>query len=325
MISPAVIIIALLVFVSLILSFVLGWNNSGLMAGNLSNLVNYRTSLGVTLAGVFLGLMLEGSKMTHSIVGNLITLQPTNLELLVGAASSLALFLPLAVARIPVSLSNCVVGAFVGVALSDSTSISSRFLTEVVGSWLMAPLVCLLVAVAFYEVISRAMRSTSLTTASWASRMILLGSVFYVAYALGANNGGMIFSFISQSTNPESSTLLLFLVEISIYIAIVLGTTMFGEPIATIVGGKIVQLSGLKTVSALLSTAFVAWTFTQFSIPVSLTQMVIGGMVGAGIARGPTIVNRFELFSMVWHWVLVTVLCTLLGYAIGYSLHIINL
>ena len=202
MISPAVIIIALLVFVSLILSFVLGWNNSGLMAGNLSNLVNYRTSLGVTLAGVFLGLMLEGSKMTHSIVGNLITLQPTNLELLVGAASSLALFLPLAVARIPVSLSNCVVGAFVGVALSDSTSISSRFLTEVVGSWLMAPLVCLLVAVAFYEVISRAMRSTSLTTASWASRMILLGSVFYVAYALGANNGGMIFSFISQSTNP---------------------------------------------------------------------------------------------------------------------------
>ncbi len=314
------ILVGLVIFVSLLLAVVLGWNNSGLTVGNLTNLANYRISLFVTLFGILAGMLIEGSKMNHSIFGNLIITHLTNGEIIVGAATSLAFFLPLAVAKIPVSLSNCVVGAFLGVAISADGSISSGFLLEIIGSWMVAPFVCMIVSIAFYKASSSITQSLSLPEVSWANRMILLVSVFYVSYALGANNGGLIFSFIVQSTGLGLSFPLILLTELSIYFAIVVGTTLFGKSIAKIVGEKIVQLSGLKTASALMSTAFVVWIFTQISVPISLTQVVIGGMVGAGSARGPTIVNRSELFSLIWHWILVTILCALLGYAVEYLL-----
>lgn len=313
-------LLALVLLFSLLIAVVLGWNNSGLTTGNLANLVNYRVSLIVTLSGIFAGLLVEGPKMIHSIFGNLITVQPTNGEILIGVASSLALFLPLAIAKIPVSLSNCVVGAFLGVALAGNASLNPEFLVEVIGSWLIAPFICMIVSIAFYEAASRGTRSMSLPNVSWANRLILIVSVFYISYALGANNGGIIFSFIAKSSGLGSSMSLNFLAELSIYLAIVVGTVVFGKSIAKIVGEKIVQLSELKTVSALLSTAFVIWIFTQISVPVSLTQVIIGGMVGAGSAKGPTVLNRSEIFSLIWHWILVTGLCALLGYFVEYLL-----
>ncbi|MDG6907031.1 MAG: inorganic phosphate transporter, partial [Nitrososphaerota archaeon] len=309
------------ILVSILLAFVLGWNNSGLTTGNLTNLIRYNISLAVTLLGMLAGFLLEGSKMTQSIVGNLVTTHISSGDVLVGAATSLVLFFSLAIAKIPVSMSNCIVGSFVGVAISSNVSVSYTVLLRIVGSWLVAPFICAGVAIAFYEIGERAVKSTSLSTASWANRIVLLLAVFYVSYALGANNGGMIYSIIVQSSGMEFSTGLLYLIEISIYVAIVTGTALFGKSIAKVVGEKIVRLSSLKTVAALLSTAFVTWAFTQISVPISLTQVVIGGMVGAGSAKGPTVVNKSELFSMIWHWVLVTILCAILAYGVEYLYH----
>ena len=314
----------LLILFSILLAFVLGWNNSGLTTGNLSNLIRYNISLAVTLLGILAGLLVEGSKMSHSIVGDLVTIHLTNQELLAGTATSLVLFLILTIAEIPVSLSNCVVGAFLGVAISANASISFAFLVRVIGSWLIAPFVCVVVAIAIYEVASRAMKSSSLPATSWTNRIILLVAVFYVSYALGANNIGMILSFVARSSVTESSAHLLFFVEISIYAAIVAGTALFGKSIAKVVGEKIVQLSELKTVSALLGAAFVTWAFTQIAVPISLTQVVIGGMIGAGSARGPTVMNRSVLFSIIWHWVAVTILCIFLGYGAEYLIRSIT-
>ncbi len=309
-------IFGILIFASLFLAFVLGWNNSGLTTGNLANLIEYRFALSITLAGMLVGFLIEGSKMTHSVIGGLVAGPLTNQELASALIVSLLLFLALTVLEIPVSLSNCVVGAFCGVSISGSTTISSGFLVVIIGSWLIAPFLCMGVAVAIYEIVATSVRSVSLPTTSWANRILLIIAVFYVSYSLGANNGGMIVSFIANSASMSS--FVLSVIGISIYAAIAAGTILFGKTIARVVGNKIVQLNELKTVSALLSAAFVTWIFTQISIPLSFTQVVIGGMLGAGIARGPTIVNRSELFSMIWHWIAVTILSSSLSYGLEY-------
>ena len=54
------------------------------------------------------------------------------------------------------------------------------------------------------------------------------------------------------------------------------------------VGDKIVGLSQMKTLSAMLASAIVTAVLTVFSVPVSLTQVVIGGMLGAGLSRRPS-------------------------------------
>jgi phosphate/sulfate permease len=93
-IVPPLEVISILVLVCLLLAFVVGLNKSGLTTGNLSNLVNYRLAVFLTLAGMLLGFIVEGSKMTQSILGKLVIISSNGgTEILIGALVSLALYL----------------------------------------------------------------------------------------------------------------------------------------------------------------------------------------------------------------------------------------
>jgi phosphate/sulfate permease len=308
------VIVALLILACLALSFVLGWNNSSLTTGNLSNLITYNAAVIITLVGVFAGFILEGSDMTRSVLGKLIVTPIGGAEILAAALISLMFFLALTLTKIPVSLSNCVVGSFVGVALASNAAMSSSDLIEILVSWLLAPFFCLGVAIVIYEIAIHSEGRLPLPTVSWLNRLVLFAAVFYVAFSLGANNVGLILSFVTHVA--KTSFPIELGIEVAIYFGIVLGTILFGKSIAKVLGEKIVSLSQVKTLAAVLATAFVTWTLTQFSIPVSLTQLVLGGMLGAGSARGPTVVNRRELLTMILRWAAVTILCTLSGFAI---------
>jgi phosphate/sulfate permease len=307
-------LIPLLVLICLALSFVLGWNNSSLTTGNLSNLVTYNGAVILTLAGMFLGFILEGSHMTQSVLGKLIVSQIGTVDILVGALVSLVLFLMLTLTRIPVSLSNCVVGSFVGIALAGNAAVSSTTLIEILASWLIAPFITMGIAVLIYEVTTHSERKLSLPSVSWINRLILFGAVFYVAYSLGANNVGLILSFVTHAMKASFPVEQELGIELAIYVGMVFGTVLFGKSIAKVLGERIVALSQVKTLAAMLATAFVTWVLTQFSIPVSLTQLVVGGMLGAGSARGPTVVNTRELLTMILRWTAVTIFCTLVGF-----------
>ena len=306
----------LILVLAIILAFTLGWNNSGLTTGALSNLVQYGVALGITLLGILVGLFAEGSKMSQSILGNLIPSNAPVEAVIAGLAASVILFLLLTMIRIPVSLSNCVVGAFVGVALSGGLPINGAHLTEIVISWFLAPFFCVLVSIAIYEIIIWAESSRSLVSISWANRIVLLVSVFYISYALGANNLGLILSFIGSINYSFFSGIQFVSIEVVVFLAFACAAILFGRAIAKVIGDKFVVLSQIKTLAALLGGATVIWTFTQFSVPVSMTQVVIGGMLGAGLARGPTIINKTEVATVVRDWGLVTVFCAGLGYAL---------
>jgi phosphate/sulfate permease len=308
-----------LVLACLSIAFVLGWNNSGLTTGNLANLVSYNIAVFLTLIGVFAGFILEGSKMTSSVLGKLVITPIGSSEILVGTLVSLVLFFVLTLTKIPVSLSNCVVGSFIGVAIANRALLSPQALIEIVGSWLIAPFFCMGVSVLIYVVTVRSEKSISLPSVSLINRLVLFGSVFYVAYSLGANNVGMILSFVTKSNQSAISQYEVLGIEAVIYFGIALGTVLFGKSIAKVLAEKLVALSQIKTVAAMLGTAFVTWVLTQFSIPVSLTQIVVGGMLGAGSAKGPTIVNKQELFTIIRRWTAVTILSTITGFAIAFA------
>jgi phosphate/sulfate permease len=293
------------------------------MTGNLANLVTYRLALILALVGMFVGFIAEGDKMTHSVFGKLIQSTIGVQEILIGLSVTFFLFLILTIVKIPVSLSNCVVGSFVGVALASKAVLSVSFLIEVLASWIIAPFFCMGVVILIYLALIKSEKSISVPTVSWINRLVLFGVVFYVAYALGANNVGMILSFAINANHSLGSVFGSELaVEAGIYFGIALGTAFFGKALAKVVGDKIISLSQIKILSSMLGAAFVTWLFTQFSVPVSLTQVVIGGMLGAGSARGPTVINRSVLVTMIRDWVIVTLLCT--GTGFGFSYLIIN-
>jgi phosphate/sulfate permease len=130
------------------LAFVFGWNNSGLSTGNLANLLNYKEALTLTLLGTFVGLITEGSKMSQLISGKLIPPSQISVTiLLAGAATSLLLLFVLTIFKLPVSLSNCVVGSFAGAALATGAGLNQTFLFEILASWVAVPFVTAGVAV----------------------------------------------------------------------------------------------------------------------------------------------------------------------------------
>ena len=238
----------------LVFGFAFGWNNSGLTTGNLSNLVNYNIALVLTIAGVFTGLLILGGRMSSSIIGKLVSTNIPSSAILAGVIVSVALLILLTVFRLPVSLSNCVVGSFLGAALASQSSVHTTFLIEIVGSWLAAPFLCAIITILAYGIVVKLENRFALSTVSLVNRMLLVIAVFYVSFTLGANNIGLIVSFARNNSLVGSNIIL----EISIFLATSLGMILFGKSIAKVVGDKIVVLSQIKTLSAMLGSAIVA-------------------------------------------------------------------
>ena len=94
----------------LVFGFAFGWNNSGLTTGNLSNLVNYRLGLVLTILGMLTGLFVLGNDMSSSIAGRLVDVNISDVAIIAGLIASISLLIVLTLLRLPVSLSNCAVG-----------------------------------------------------------------------------------------------------------------------------------------------------------------------------------------------------------------------
>lgn len=302
--------IYLLVPSLLIFGFAFGWNNSGLTTGNLSNLMSYNFALILTIAGVFAGLFIFGREMSSSVVGKLVSASITGNAILAGVVASVALLVLLTVLKLPVSLSNCVVGAFVGAGLASHAVVSGGFLIEIIASWVIGPFLCALVTIVAYLIVVRLERNFSLPVVSYVNRMLLMISVFYVAFALGGNNIGLIVSF-SKTTSFSS-----WFLDAAVFLTTAVGMVLFGKSIARIVGDKIVGLSQVKTLSAMLGSAIITSVFTFLAFPVSLTQVIIGGMLGAGVAHRPSIVNNREIAELIAGWTLVTLASAGLGFVL---------
>jgi phosphate/sulfate permease len=296
----------------LVFGFAFGWNNSGLTTGNLSNLMNYRLALAVTIMGVLVGVLAMGQDMTRSIFGKLVASDMPSNAVVAAVAVSIGLLILLTMFRLPVSLSNCSVGSFIGAALASSTGIKGYFVVEITVSWFAAPLLCAVVTPLVYYIVVRLENGSSLVSVSLLNRVLLLSSVFYVSFALGANNVGMMVS-LSQTRSDSY-----FYLEIAIFIATSLGMILFGKSIAKVVGDKIVGLSQVKTLSAMLGSALITTIFTILSVPLSLTQVIIGAMLGAGAVQRPSIINKMELSIMILGWALVTLASAGLAYLLTY-------
>jgi inorganic phosphate transporter, PiT family len=251
--------------------------------------------------------------MSGSIVGKLVSTSLPTSGLFSAIIVSVAMLFILTLLKLPVSLSNCTVGAFVGAALANGTAIRFASLTEIIASWIIVPFTCTLLSFLVYELTIRIEQSRSLVSVVRANRLVLASTVFFVSFMLGANNLGVIQSFAAIGANGSRSILF----ELLLFGSAALGIVLFGKMLAAVVGEKIVGLSQIKTFAAMLAAAIVILVLTVFSIPVSLTQVIIGGMLGAGISRRPWAVNSREIGVLIAGWAAVTLASAGLGYAVS--------
>ncbi|MGQ9718832.1 MAG: anion permease [Nitrososphaerales archaeon] len=290
---------------ALLIAFVFGWNNSSLCTGSLtsSGLLSYKKSVALASLGLALGALIEGGKMRTSLIG-FVTESTSTPALLSIFITTLSLMLILTLLPIPASLSHLSVGAYVGANFAIGSLIDTNALGLIILSWLLVPVFSAIITTLLYLLTTRIAQRFSLLALDAFNRVAVMTVVFYIAYALGANNIGMMNGLYMPFIYGD--LILSELMVTIMAISAVMGIVIFGKRITKTVGEGLIVLSPKGVLTGMFSSALLMWLFTQFSIPISMTQAIVGGIIGAGLVKRHVIFNRNILYEIIGSWVVVT-------------------
>lgn len=292
----------LLIGLAAVLSFLFGWNNSSLLVGNLrgAGSLSYRSTIMISVAGLLLGVVLEGSKMVSTLGGSLVP-APTSAVLLSTVLVSVILVFVLTLLDLPVSFSMIIVAAFLGAAYTSALPVNVGRSVDVVGFWFAAPVVTAAIAFVVYRSVARSVSRFGILAVDSLNRAGAVVSALAVSYTLGANNIGLFYASVGASAvgQPVNLGLMLLLV-----IATVVGViTLGGNALGGTIGDKMLTLSPQGVFAAFISSALVVWAGTQLALPISITQCILGGMLGVAFSRVASAFNRRLVGDTLSLWV----------------------
>jgi phosphate/sulfate permease len=107
-------------------------------------------------------------------------------------------------------------------------------------------------------------------------------------------------------------------------IAMAIGALTWGRPILEKVGKGIVQLDLSMGVGAKLAQSMTAHTSAALGFPTSMNQALIGGVGGAGAARGLKTVDMAAMKEIVISWFLTPIMAGIVSFIL-YSVLSYNL
>ncbi len=265
-----------------LLSTIISGNNSALILGPLNSSRIMGKFSGSLFISIFmsLGLVLEGMKMLPPI-----HLIPSYVPFVY--LSVLIVFVIFSILSYPLSAGMVFTGSILAFSLIMN-EMDYFYYTIVFISWIVAFLFSIIfgfIIYSFSEKTKRPFRGYSFTIT------FLLSSAF-LSYTLGSNTIGLIYS-ISPS----------FLNLISSIAGIFFGTFIFNFLTYKTVTKSIVNLNAYRSFVSQLSSAIIVESFTQFHIPVSITQGVIGSMVGSGLKKGYREINLLKVNQLIFSWI----------------------
>lgn len=301
----------LLIPIALYTSFVFGINNSGLSTGSLlASGFSYKKGIALTGAGFVAGALLEGWKMGgtfHSLTGS-----STMSVLVVTLIITAIIFSIFSFIGFPISLVNVLIGSYVGASLANGLIINFTYMNLLVLSWIALPFLAAIATIGAYKLTVRLLSNVSPVGIGMFHLVTIPVIVFYTAYSLGANNIGLLYH-ISLWEEQSIHLLILTLLPIASFFGV-----MKSGKTSIFVSEGVVGHSPLTIFSSLLVGAILIWIFTQAAIPVSLAQVLIGGLIGVNLYRKPRTYNRSALIKLIGSWVGVTLASFVAALGLGF-------
>jgi len=295
----------LLVLLCLIGSCYVGWN---IGANDTANCIGPTVGSGimdfpraVALAAIFVvvGAVFGGRGVIENVGTGIIPSKIDHKAILVGLLCA-GFFVTLAtIWRVPVSTAQSIIGAVTGLGLALNTHVETRELIRILGSWVICPILALLMSYVLYLTIARILtRSKHQRTLFAMSRYVMILASCYVAYSLGANNVGNSTGLI-HNMGKFDVRLLALLGGVSIAV----GALTFGRRVTMTVGKNITPLNVPGALAAQFSAAFGIHLFAMLRVPVSTSQAIVGAVMGVGLVKGGRAVSRRTLVQIAVGWV----------------------
>ncbi len=208
--------------------------------------------------------------------------------------------------KAPISVAHVVAGGWLGVALNTYGLTVLPVLTNLVLAWMLTPIVSLFVGVVLYLFIRHRTKNWSLLKLAWFNRTALLLASFFTSYSLGSNNVGLILGI----SGLEAHFLII------VVAGILIGSTFMSKRFVKAIGEDFLVIGPLGVLSSLLSGSFVVWTLTQLGYPASLTNGILGALVGVGLISRPRVMNVGKLYQIMFSWVFGGLIGSFLSYLV---------
>ncbi len=220
----------------------------------------------------------------------------------------------------PVSTSQLACCSVVGAAIAMGAPVHwGTTIVFLCVTWVATPLVSAGLGLVFTHMADKF--SQSAIGSKRALRYLLFAGCCYAAYTLGANNTG-------NAVGVLFGTKLLTPMKAGFVGGIVMavGALTWGRPILEKVGKGIVQLDLSMGVGAKLGQSVTAHTAAFLGYPTSMNQALIGGMAGAGTARGIKTIDLRAMKEIVVSWFLTPVVAGVVSFCLylllSHSLHV---
>ncbi len=299
----------------------LGWSLGANDASNVfgsavaSRMLKFQTAAILASAFVLLGAVLEG----QAGIETLKALTPFTLQqAVVSSVAAAATVTMMTLLGLPVSTSQAVVGAILGIGLLNR-QLNVAGLGKVVACWFGTPLGGAVVAVIAYKILAFLYNriSMDLFESDILIRLSLVAAGSYAAYALGANNVANVTAvFVGAGyLNVPNAALIGGL-------SIGLGIFTFSRRVMETVGRKLVRLDPFSALIVVLAEAITVHIYTFLGVPVSTSQAVIGAILGVGIVKGIRTVSTRTLASILFGWFLTPVLAGFIAIALFFAIHL---
>ncbi len=306
---------------SLLGGIFLGWSLGANDASNVfgsavaARMVKFWTAAILASAFVLLGALLEGQAGIETLKG----LTPLNLEQAVVSSVAAAVTVTImTIFSLPVSTSQAVVGAILGIGLLNQ-NINTPGLGKVVACWMGTPVGGMIISIMIYRVLAFFYNrlNINLFQADNLLRLSLIGAGSYGAYALGANNVANV-----TAVFVGAGELTLFLAVLLGGLSIDLGILTFSRRVMETVGRRLVRLDPFSALVVLLAEAITVHIYTIIGVPVSTSQAVIGAVLGVGIIKGIRTVERRTLLNILFGWFLTPTIAALIALSIYFAIQL---
>jgi PiT family inorganic phosphate transporter len=211
--------------------------------------------------------------------------------------------------RLPVSASQAVVGAMVGVSVLGG-GLNRGPLGKIVLCWVGTPLGAMLMAFVLYFILRLPLRwlRPSLFTMDPILRLGLLACGCYGAHALGANNVANVASFLIAGGGLTPSA------AVAVGgVTIALGILLFSRGVMMTVGRGITPLDGFSALVVVLAQGVTVHLYALLGVPVSTSQAMVGAVLGMGLVKGVQILNLGTLGRVLLGWAMTPFVAAALG------------
>lgn len=299
----------------------LGWSLGANDAANVfgaavsARMVRFITAGILAAVFVMLGAFLEGYEGLETL-GSLTT-QSAEVAGITSFAAALAVTV-MTVLKLPVSTSQAVVGAIIGMGIIQD-DVNAAGLTKVVICWVGTPIGAFFICVALYWVLARLFNRMKLGII--AHDAVLKGSLLvagcYGSYALGANNVANVTGTLAGA-GLLSSTQAVLLGGATISI----GILTFSRGVMGTVGKGIVTLDAFSALTVVLAEAITVHVYAMIGVPVSTSQAVVGAVVGIGVLKRIEALRLRAVAGIFSGWLATPLIAGLVSMGVYFVLHL---